>query len=440
MADSITIASLCSGVGMLDEGVRLGCAHLGIGTRVACYCEWEAYSSSVLLARMEDASLEPAPVWCGDLADFDGQEFAGKVDIVTAGFPCQPWSCAGQQRGAADERWIWDAIGRFIRTVRPAIVFLENVPGLVSGGGLNAVLADLADAGFDAEWCALSAADCGASHRRERVFILAYARREHGDIFQRLRGVRQHSRSGDTLGDASRERRRSRHHAVQSSGSQPSAGQADDVGEGRGRMANAVRTNAQLAAASRRDGAGAAAAGAGQSMANASGAGRKERSSVGRNDGAECEAIERSSEPVADTISERCGQEQRRAGDFGEASGRHGRRHASSAAESGGVVVNAPSIGTDAGELAGCEYVAFAPGPTADWGNIPEALWPAVESGFHVLVDGNALVVDASRTDQLRCAGNGVVALCAAAAFVELMRRAGVARAVREAVEPKERE
>lgn len=396
MADTLSIASLCSGVGMLDEGVRLGCAHLGIRTSVACYCEWESYAASVLLARMEDASLEPAPVWCGDIADFDGQEFAGKVDIVTAGFPCQPWSCAGQQRGTSDERWIWDDIGGFIRTARPIIVFLENVPGLVSGGGLNAVLADLADAGFDAEWCALSAADCGASHRRERVFILAY-----DPTVQR--GEKQWGKPNRVLqgmGDASRERRRSRHHAVQPSGDRPSAGQADDVGEGRGRVANAVQPNAQLAAASRRDGEGAVAAGAGEPMGDAQG---------GRSPGGSVRLGTESQTAAVDCASHE--------------------------------MVNAPSIGADAGELGGREYIAFAPGPSDfdGWDRVVadcsfDFRAPATKPGIRVLVDGVALVVDASRTDQLRCAGNGVVALCAAAAFVELMRRAGIARAVREAV------
>ncbi len=138
------------------------------------YVERDAYAASVLLARMEVASLEPAPVWCGNLEDLDTAPFLG-VDLVTAGFPCQPWSAAGKRKGTDDERWIWPAIASLLRRVRPRFVFLENVRALISGGGLGLVLADLADLGFDAEWTVLSAGEVGASQQRERVFILAHA-------------------------------------------------------------------------------------------------------------------------------------------------------------------------------------------------------------------------------------------------------------------------
>jgi DNA (cytosine-5)-methyltransferase 1 len=144
-------------------------------SRVVGYVERDAYAASVLLARMEDASLEPAPVWCGNLEDLDPAPFFG-VDLVTAGFPCQPWSAAGKRRGTDDERWIWPAIASLLRGVRPRLVFLENVRALISRGGLGLVLADLADLGFDAEWAVLSAGEVGASQQRERVFILADAR------------------------------------------------------------------------------------------------------------------------------------------------------------------------------------------------------------------------------------------------------------------------
>lgn len=168
------ILSLCSGVGGLDLGVELACP----GAHVVGYVERDAYAASVLLARMDDEAVEPAPVWCGDLAEPDWREWRGAVDIVTAGFPCQPWSCAGARKGTADERWIWDDIVGCIRDVGPRAVFLENVRGLVSGGGLDPVLGALADLGFDAEWGVLPASAVGAPHERARVFILAYRRGE----------------------------------------------------------------------------------------------------------------------------------------------------------------------------------------------------------------------------------------------------------------------
>jgi len=169
------LPSICAGLGGLELVARLACP----GSRVVAYVEREAHSAAILLARMEDSSLAPAPVWCGDLADLDASLFRG-VGMVTAGFPCQPWSSAGKGRGFDDERWIWPDIARIIRDVGPRLICLENVPGLLVRGGLGAVLGDLAEMGLDAEWGVLSAAAAGAPHLRERVYVLAYARRIGG--------------------------------------------------------------------------------------------------------------------------------------------------------------------------------------------------------------------------------------------------------------------
>lgn len=172
MADLRTLA-LCAGVAGLELGVR---AATGGRARVVAYCERDPFAASVLLARMEEQALEPAPVWCGDLADMPLEPLAGSVDLVCSGFPCQPWSTAGKRRGKSDERWIWPDIARVIREVGPRLVFLENVRGLLAGNGIGAVLGSLADLRFDAEWCCVRASDVGAPHQRERVFILGHAR------------------------------------------------------------------------------------------------------------------------------------------------------------------------------------------------------------------------------------------------------------------------
>jgi DNA (cytosine-5)-methyltransferase 1 len=122
---------------------------------------------------MAEAHLDQAPIW-DDLKTFDGEPWRGRVDCITAGFPCQPFSLAGSQKGVNDERWLWPAIERIICSVGPRFVFLENVPQLVRGG-LPFVLADLAELGFDAEWGLHSAAEVGAPHKRERFWLLAYA-------------------------------------------------------------------------------------------------------------------------------------------------------------------------------------------------------------------------------------------------------------------------
>ena len=95
------------------------------------------------------------------------------VDIVCGGFPCQPVSLAGQRKAQEDERWLWPEFARVLGILRPRYVVIENVPGLRSRG-MGDVLRDLSQIGYDAEWTSLSAADVGAPHKRERVWIVAY--------------------------------------------------------------------------------------------------------------------------------------------------------------------------------------------------------------------------------------------------------------------------
>lgn len=171
MAATFRVASLCAGIGGLDLGIGLAAP----GARSVVYVERDSFPASVLLARMEAADLEPAPIWCGDLAGVDWRAWRGQVDILAAGFPCQPHSVAGKRKGTEDERWIWRDIVDAIDGCGAPIVFLENVPGLLTSSGgasFGGVLADLAALGFDAEWLVLAARAVGASHKRDRIFIL----------------------------------------------------------------------------------------------------------------------------------------------------------------------------------------------------------------------------------------------------------------------------
>jgi len=161
--------ALCAGVGGLELGLGLAVPEY----KCVGYVEREAFAASVIVARMEDKALDQAPIW-DDLETFPSKDFREKVDIISAGFPCQPWSTAGKGKGLDDDRWLWPAISRIICEVGPGIVFLENVPGLLDGG-IGPILGDLAQAGYDAEWGCFSAAEVGASHLRKRVFIMAYA-------------------------------------------------------------------------------------------------------------------------------------------------------------------------------------------------------------------------------------------------------------------------
>lgn len=96
--------------------------------------------------------------------------------ILTAGFPCQPVSLAGKRLAQDDDRWLWPEVARVIRVVRPPVVILENVPGLLSRG-MGDVLRDLAACGYDAEWDCIPAASLGAPHIRYRVWIVAHPNR-----------------------------------------------------------------------------------------------------------------------------------------------------------------------------------------------------------------------------------------------------------------------
>ena len=146
-----------------------------IGWRTVCAVEIDSYARSVLLARQRDGILQPFPIW-DDVRTFNGKPWRGRVDIVSGGFPCQDISCAGKGAGIDGERsGLWSEFARIIREVRPRFVFIENSPALVVRG-LDRVLADLAAMGLDAEWGVISAADVGAPHLRERIWIVANAR------------------------------------------------------------------------------------------------------------------------------------------------------------------------------------------------------------------------------------------------------------------------
>lgn len=116
-------------------------------------------------------SREGFPVY-SDVRDF--HPVPGSCDIVTGGFPCQPFSQAGKRLGEDDPRNMWPHAVRVLVESGAPLGFFENVPGLLSSGYFGTVLGDLAEAGFDAEWCVLGADDVGAPHRRKRLWILAY--------------------------------------------------------------------------------------------------------------------------------------------------------------------------------------------------------------------------------------------------------------------------
>jgi DNA (cytosine-5)-methyltransferase 1 len=155
------LAELCAGYGGLGMAMRLA----GWPVELAWYAETDAAASSVMAAHHSGVL---------NVGDITGAQFTAcePVDIIAAGYPCQPFSAAGKRKGTEDERWIWPDIARAVRLARPRYVVLENVPGHLARG-FPTVIADLAGLGYVGSWVCVRASDVGAPHRRERLFVLA---------------------------------------------------------------------------------------------------------------------------------------------------------------------------------------------------------------------------------------------------------------------------
>tara|TARA_Y100001938_G_scaffold64219_1_gene89258 strand:- start:286 stop:996 length:711 start_codon:yes stop_codon:yes gene_type:complete len=164
---SLNAISICSGYG----GIELGLREV-IPIRTICYVEIELPAATILAKRMEEGHLDKAPVW-SNLKSFDTEPWRGKVDILTGGFPCQPFSVAGNQLGEDDPRNLWPDTARLIRGLGVPIVFLENVPGILRYY-YDTIRPELREMGYTVTEGLFSAAETGASHKRQRIFILAY--------------------------------------------------------------------------------------------------------------------------------------------------------------------------------------------------------------------------------------------------------------------------
>jgi len=142
--------------------------------KTVAYCEADRHAQSVLLSRMGDGSIEPAPIW-DDVTTLSGPMFDHPIDIIIGGFPCQDISVAGNGSGLDGKRsGLVFEIFRLVGEIKPAFVFLENVSAIRTRGG-ERVVKELAGLGYDCRWDMLSAFDVGAPHKRERWFLLGYA-------------------------------------------------------------------------------------------------------------------------------------------------------------------------------------------------------------------------------------------------------------------------
>lgn len=173
---TITHVSLCAGYGGIDLGLKRAIPNL----RTIAFSEIEAFACANLVAKMEAGLLDAAPIWT-NLKTFSWEEFRGKVDILSGGYPCQPFSAAGKRLGTEDPRHLWPFIADGIRLMQPRLCFFENVEGHISLG-LRAVIEELGSLGYETTWGIFSASEVGAPHQRKRIFILAHL------IDERLQG------------------------------------------------------------------------------------------------------------------------------------------------------------------------------------------------------------------------------------------------------------
>ena len=181
---AINHISLCAGYGGIDLGLR----RVFPACRTVAYVEIEAFAVANLVAKMEEGELDPAPIWT-NLKTLPLEAFPTGLEIISGGFPCQPFSSAGKREGDEDPRHLFPYIKNAIRTIQPRIVFLENVEGIISaklkGDGwedpagtpvLLHVIRELERVGYRATAGVFSAAEVGATHQRKRVFILAHSK------------------------------------------------------------------------------------------------------------------------------------------------------------------------------------------------------------------------------------------------------------------------
>lgn len=366
---SLNYLSLCTGGGGLDVGFDLVVGN----ARPVCYMEREAFACAHLVAAIEQGLMAPAPLW-SDVTTFNGRVWRGVVDCVIGGIPCQPHSQAGKQLGEDDERDLWSDARRIIVQSGAWGVLIENVEGMLSSGGARRVRRDLQRLGFVVEGGLFSAAEVGATHQRNRVFILAINEQRLADAdgagLERIgadlgalgrEDARQLSRlcGGATLGDANFERR----------------------GEGRAEPAFRRRL--------------ATADGTGDAMADADEPVVRGISSTGKL-------------AVDERDASACGSALANAG----AGGRDGRENVEERRPQGRSFPEWTGVGMQ------------PPGPRDfdGWRDVLERA-PQLEPAFRRMADGVAAVLDADRIDRLRMLGNGVHPLQAAYAIRTLCAR-----------------
>lgn len=190
MEIGLTHASLFSGIGGFDLAAEQ------VGWTNLFHCEWNPFCKRILDYHFPNSKSY------ADIKQTDFREWRGKVDVLTGGFPCQPFSVAGQRKGSEDDRYLWPQMLRAIKEIRPTWIVGENVAGLLSmvqpgeettvesykdlfGEGhtlyeecssyiLHGIICDLEDRGYTVQTFIIPACAVGAPHRRDRIWIVAH--------------------------------------------------------------------------------------------------------------------------------------------------------------------------------------------------------------------------------------------------------------------------
>jgi DNA (cytosine-5)-methyltransferase 1 len=188
----MTHGSLFSGIGGFDLAAEW------MGWENKFHCEWNEFGQKVLHHYWPQAELFT------DITKSNFTKYANTIDILSGGFPCQPYSSAGKRLGKEDERHLWPEMLRAIREIQPSWVVGENVLGLVNwSGGLvfHEVQTNLEDQGYEVQPVVLAAAGVGAPHRRDRIFFVAYCDRNGLNERNGNNEINSSERGFNALGD-----------------------------------------------------------------------------------------------------------------------------------------------------------------------------------------------------------------------------------------------
>jgi len=478
--------SLFSGVGGLDLAVKLALPD----AQCVCMVEGEIPAAEVLAARMHEGSLDDAPIW-SDVRTFRSEPWRGLVDGIVGGFPCTDLSVAGKRAGIDGEKsGLWGEFRRIIDEAKPGWVFIENVPGLVSSltllhrsdilehydrlrdaaktardrwyveahierlhrrllkeHGISALLyvcCQLEELGYRVAVEEIAASDVGAPHKRERVFILAYAtgRGSTGQGWWQSKNQKRSGSEGEWRGFLDELIIDCRALALPSQRGrgelrEPSGGDGQPHGGGGAVEHTESELRGTPGTHKTQAGSGVASRHSGEQLANPGDRliPQQGRGSEGRTGaGSAGEAVDDSPSPRLGRRESEEGTAPRDEARMRESGGRcdavadtgcAGERRAAEQAELDRQ--RAPSHDSGTGRT------LFPPGPndTDAWSEVlvrrpwmrPAISQAEIESALCNVPDELARLVVSQRTDALRAAGNGVVALQGAVAFVELVRR-----------------